>query len=73
MPDPADEQKPADDDRNTYPGRERETDCKKTANQHQDAPDHIAFARSSLRILNHSFVIPFRVIAADAPFACPKK
>src|SRR6476469_2294263 len=45
MPDSADEQEPADDNRNTYPGCERQSDSQKPADQHEDPPDHISFAR----------------------------
>jgi len=44
MPDTGGEQDPADYDRNTNPGDERQSDCQKPAYQHQDPPDHIAFA-----------------------------
>src|SRR5207302_11296807 len=49
MPDSADEQEPADDNRNTYPGGERQSDSQKPADQHQDSPNHIALPRSGCR------------------------
>ena len=44
MPDPGGEQDPADDDRDTNPGSERQTDSQKPADQHENPPNHIAFA-----------------------------
>src|SRR5205823_13166554 len=44
MPDPADEQKPADHDRDADAGGERNSDRQKPADQHENSPEHIPFA-----------------------------